>query len=404
MSAVPQIAWTPQGLVIPNASAVLAGVQADINAAFNNNLNFTNQSTPQAQLAASFAAVVSACYGAIAYFVNQINPNAAMGFMQDAIAQIYFLTRNAGIPTSVLCQCVGLVGTFIPAGATAQDTSGNLYTCTQSGTIPIGGTITLPFANAVVGPIPCPANTLTSIYQAIPGWDTINNSSAGTVGANTETQQEFELRRLASVAANGQGSLPSIYGAVFNVPNVIDVYVYENDTSSPVTVGATSYSVAANSIYVGVVGGDPAAIGQAIYTKKSPGCGMVGNNSVTVTDQSGYQIPYPEYTVSFNIPTGLPIFFAVSIKNTTGLPSNIAALVQAAIIAQFTGANGAPRARIGSLLLASDYFAAVFAASPGMGLLSIFVGTASSPSATNVLVGIDQTPTIVAADITVTLV
>ena len=384
-------------------AAVLAGVQAAISAAFGMPLNFTNQSTPQSQLAAPFAAVVSNCYAAIAYFVNQVNPNIASGFMQDALAQIYFLTRNPGIPTAVQCQCVGLAGTVIPVGALAQDTSGNLYQCTQAGTIPSSGTITLEFANQVNGPIACPANTLTQIYQAIPGWDRINNSADGVVGANVETQQEFELRRIASVAANGQGSLPSVYGAVFKVPNVIDVYCTENDTNVPVPVGATNYTLLPNSIYVGVVGGASAAIAQAIYTKKSPGCNMNGNTTQTVTDTSGYQEPYPTYTITFNVPTPTAILFAVQIKNASNVPSNITALVQAAIIAQFTGANGAPRARIGSYIVGTNFINAILAAVPGISVLSVLLGI-SSPTLTYVLMGIDQAPTVDAAGIAVSLV
>lgn len=403
MTNVPQIQWQPTGLVVPTQSAVLAGVIADIQLAFGGNLNFTNQSTPQAQLSATFAAVVSNAYAAIAYFVNQVNPNFAAGFMQDAIAQIYFLTRNPGIPTAVQCQCVGLSGTVIPVGALAQDTSGNIYTCTQAGTIPAGGTITLEFANQVNGPVACPPNTLTQIYQAIPGWDRINNSAGGVAGANVETQQEFELRRIASVAANAQGSLPSVYGAVFGVPNVIDVYCTENDTNMAVTVGATNYSLLPNSIYVGVTGGAAAAIAQAIYTKKSPGCNMNGNTTVTVTDQSGYQPPYPTYTITFNVPTATPILFAVQIKNAPNVPSNIVSLVQNAIIAQFTGSNGAPRARIGSLIVALQYVAPISAAAPAVSILSVLVGT-SAPTLTSVLMGIDQAPTITASNITVTLI
>jgi hypothetical protein len=400
---VPQIQWLPTGLVIPTQAAILAGAQADIQAVFSGKLNFVNQSTPQSQLAASLATIVSQCYAALAYFVNQVNPSFASGFMQDALAQIYFLTREAGVPTAVEVQCIGLQGTVIPAGFKGLDTSGNVYICTQSGTIPNSGTITLEFANVVNGPIACPANTLNQIYQALPGLDRINNTLDGEEGAYVETQQEFELRRIASVAANGQGSLPSVYGAVFDIPDVIDVYCTENDTNVPVTVGSTAYSLLPNSIYVGVVGGAAAAIAQAIYTKKSPGCNMNGNTTQTVTDTSGYQEPFPTYTITFNIPTPTPILFAIQIKNAPNVPANIVALGQSAIIAQFTGANGAPRARIASLLVATQYVACILAVAPNLSLLSVLMGIGTA-NANSVQMGIDQAPTIAAGNISVTLV
>ena len=401
---VPQIQWTPTGLVLPTQAAILAGVQADLNAAFGGNLTFTNLNTPEGQLASSLTAIIANGNAALAYFVTNVDPDVAGSFMQDAVARIYFLNRNAGVATVVQCLCTGLVGTLIPVGALAADTSGNIYACSQAGVIGGGGNVTLEFANQVLGPIACPANTLTQIYQAIPGWDSINNSGAGTVGANVETQAEFALRRAATVAANSQGAGQSIYGAVFEVPGVIDVYYYENDTAGTVTVGSTAYSMGPNSIYVGVVGGAAQAIAQAIFTKKSPGCSMNGNTTQTVTDTSGYQTPVPAYSITFNIPTPTAIKFSVSIKNTAAVPSNIDTLVQNAVIAQFTGGNGAPRARIGSLLLASDFYPAVLAAvGPNVSLLSILLGT-SSATLTNYQLGIDQGPTLQSSDVAIVLV
>lgn len=370
-TAVPPIQFTPAGLVIPQEAAVLAGVQSDINGAFGNKLNQTTQKTPQGQLSTSTTAIIADKNDTFAKFVNQVDPDTNDGFMQDAIARIYFLNRSPGVPTVVQCQCIGALGTVIPAGAQAQDTSGNLYVCTQTGTIPVSGTITLPFANVVDGPIACPANTLTTIYQAIPGWDTINNSADGVVGANVETAAEFRVRRDQSVALNAKGSLPSIYAAVFDVPGVIDVYATENVTGSPIVVGSTNYSLLPHSVYVAVTGGLAADVANAIWIKKNEGSDMNGNTTVVVVDESGYSFPQPAYNITFEIPPSEPYNFIVNIKNSAQLPSTIVADVTAAIQAQFNGVVGAilpngiiavtsgPRVRIGSLLLAAAFYGVV---------------------------------------------
>ncbi len=405
MSAVPQIQWTTAGLVVPSASAVLAGVQSDINTAFGGNLNFTNPQTPQSQLATSWAANINGANAALAYFVNNIDPDVASGFMQDAVGQIYFLDRNPGLPTVVQGLCTGLVGTPIPTGATAKDTSGNIYTCAAGGEIPASGSITLPFANIVLGPIACPAGTLTQIYQQITGWDSITNIADGVIGANVESQAAYALRRAASVASNSQGALASIYGAVFGVPGVIDVYCYENDSNVAITVGATNYSMLPNSIYVGVAGGASSAIAQAIYTKKSPGCNMNGNTTVVVTDTSGYNPPAPTYNITYNELTDTQVYFTVNIQNTSTVPANVVTLVQNAIVAQFSGQNGAPRARSGSLILASQYYAPIIAAGPStIQLMSVYVGLSAPAQLASVTMGIDQEPVIAAANVTVNLI
>jgi hypothetical protein len=85
------------------------------------------------------------------------------------------------------------------------------------------------------------------------------------------------------------------------------------------------------------------------------------------------------------------------------VPSNIVALVQDAILAAFNGQDGGSRARIGSTLYAGRYFAGISAIGNGVELLSIGIGTSASPTATSLAMGIDQLPTLSAADITVTL-
>ena len=400
---VPTIEFTPEGLTVPSESAILAGVQADQNAAFGGNLNPALE-TPQGQLATSQTAVIADFNALFAEFVNQVDPDTADGFMQDAIARIYFLNRSPGAPTSVQCTCTGLFGTLIPVGAQAQDTSGNRYVCTESGTIPIGGSITLPFANIVNGPVPCPSGTLLTIYQAIPGWDSITNPSDGVLGRFVETRSEFEFRRRNSVALNARGSLPSIYAAVFDLPDVLDVYAFENTTNATITVGATNFPLVPHSLYVAVVGGIAQDIGEAIWRKKDVGCDYNGNTTVTVEDNSGYSPPVPTYTVKFEIPASLPIFFNVQIANSPDLPSNIVQLTKNAIVASFTGADGSTRVRIGSLILASKFYAPVSAIGPEVSILSILIGVTSPGAVTSVLAGIDQAPTIDAANITVTLV
>ena len=74
------------------------------------------------------------------------------------------------------------------------------------------------------------------------------------------------------------------------------------------------------------------------------------------------------------------------------------------MIAQFNGQNGNARARIGSAILAAQFYAVISALGANVNLLSIAVGTSASPTGTEVQVGIDQTPILSAGNILVTLV
>lgn len=401
-SSVPAIQFTEAGLIIPAESAVLSGVQSDMDAAFGGGLNPALE-TPQGQLASSQAAIIGDKNNEFAYFTNQVDPQYADGRFQDAIARIYFLTRKPAVSTSVQCTMTGLVGTVIPSGTLAQDTSGNTYYSTGDATIGASGTTTAEFLNIETGPIPCAAGTLISVYQSIPGWDTITNPAAGIVGSVVESRADFEYRRRNSVAINGSGSLPAIYASVFNLDGVLDVYALDNPEDMTINKGVTNYPMVQHSLYVAVVGGDDYEIARAIWERKNIGCNYNGNTTVTVTDDSGYSYPQPSYQVTFMRPVVLPIKFEVSIVNDPSLPSSIVQLVKDAILTRFNGIDGDSRERIGSAIFASRYYAAASAASTAAAIISILIGI-SAPTLPRVDCGIDQVPTLDASDISVVLV
>lgn len=396
---VPQLQFTAAGVVAPAEADILAGVQADQDAAFGGGLN-PGLTTPQGQLAISLAAIIGAKNDALLNLVNMVDPACSDGRYQDALARIYFLKRKPAQATTAACICVGAQSTVIPAGALASDGT-NVWICQETGVIPAGGSITLPFACAVTGPIACPANSVSAIYQTIPGWDAITNPSEGVIGANVESRADFEHRRQLSVSRNAVGPIQSIVAEVLNVPGVVDAYGYQNDTSTDVTIGGVT--IAKNSIFICVSGGDPQAVAQAIWRKKIPGGGYSGATTVTVYDTSNnYAPPYPAYSVKFQTAAALAIKVAVNLVNSAQVPGNAATLIQNAIIAAFAGADGGPRARIGQAFLASRLYAGVAALGAWAQIIDILVGT-STPTAYSVAVPIDHAPTVAATDITVTL-
>lgn len=400
-SSVPGITFGPRGFVVPTDEEILVGVMADINAAFGGNLNMALE-TPQGQLASSQAAIVSAADQTFAYMSQQMDPAYNAGRFQDAIARIYFLTRNPALPTTVSCLCVGAEGTIIPAGSLAQDVSGNIYSATDGGTIGVSGNITLDFANIIPGPIPCPQDTLTQIYIAIPGWDSINNPADGVIGESVETRAALEERRIESVAKNARGIIQAIQGAVLSVPGVLDAFSYQND--SGVSITYRGVTLAPHSIYVAVAGGDEDEIAFAIWSKKSPGCSYNGDTTVIVYDTSDYYTaPYPEYEVTFQRPDEKTIKFLVEIVDSASVPSDADTQVKNAVLAAFSGSDGSARARIGQTVYASNYVCPVRALGAWAVIRNLQVGTIT-PNADLVAVDIDEIPVTSAVDITVSLV
>jgi baseplate J-like protein len=376
MTNVPPITFGATGFLAPASPLVLAGVQADISAAFGQALNF-NLNTPQGQLASSEAALIVNANSIFVYFSNQVDPAFATGRMQDAIGRIYFQERLPAEPTVLQVRCTGLVGAVVPVGALIQDVSGNVYQCTDAATIAAVGNVTTQFEAQVPGPTAVPAADGVSIYQAVPGLDAVAVLS-GVVGRDAETRSQFEARRAATVAKNAIGILSAIRGAVLDVSGVLDAYVTENVASSPVVVGGVT--LAAKSLYVAAVGGAAADVARAIWSKKAPGCAYNGTTSVTVfDDNSGYSPPFPSYVVSFQRPASLAIYFNVLIINGPSVPADAVTQVQNALLAAFAGSidGGPPKASIGATLFALQYAPPIIALGSWAQVATLGIGSAN---------------------------
>lgn len=401
-TSVPQLTIDDAGVTIPDETDILAGVQADINAAFGGGVN-PGLTTPQGQLAQSITAIIGNKNDQVAEVVNLVDPDKASGRWQDALARIYFIDRVPASGTVVTGTLTGLVGTVVPAGSIAQDTNGYLYGSLSSATIPSTGTVDVDFQCQTTGPIACAVGALSRIYIQVTGWDSITNATAGTEGVDVESRADFEYRRKQSVASNAVNSTQSVYAAVLDVDGVLDAYVIDNPKGMTVNTGATNYPVAAHSIYVAVAGGAAADIASAIWSKKPNGCDYNGTTSAVVQD-TNYLPPLPSYTVNWVTPTAVPLYFAVQIANNAAMPSNIATLIQTAMVNAFNGTDGGTRARIASAIYAGRFYAGVAATNPNVQILSILLGITAPGASTSVTMGIDQRPTLDASNITVTLV
>ena len=400
---VPSIEITDTGVSVPETSAILAGVLQDYNAAFGGNLNISNVATPQGYLAQETTANITALNAAIAELFSSVDPAYASGRMQDAIARIYFITRKAATKTTVSALCTGSPGITRPAGSQARDTNGNIYSSVSAGTFDKTGQATITFACNIPGPIPCGISSLTQIMIAVPGWDAITNLVPGIPGAAVENREDFENRRYQSVAKNATGTNEAILANVFDLPGVTDCYVIDNPEDESVKVGSTNYNLLPHSVYVGVVGGDEMQIAETIWERKDLGCNMNGNTTVTVYDDSALSAPYPQYVITFNRPTAVPILFAVTIQNNNLLPSDITKQIQQAIITAFNGEmQGIDRERMASSIFASTYYGVISGISNLLNIVSVLIGI-SEATANTVEMGIDQYPTISAENITVNL-
>ena len=418
---VPPVVYTSAGFVAPAETDILAGVQADIQAAFAPGLpagyvlNFTTNDgsntnpTPQGELAESQTAIIAAVDELLILYSNLIDPAFSYGRMQDAIGRIAYVSRNQGNATIATVNCIGIgnanpsLATMIPAGATIQDANGVLCTTLSGGSIPASGNVNLPFQANIPGPVVLAAPI--EIMSSIPGWNKVTLVSQ-IEGTLTETSQAFEKKRSQSTSKNAAGAVANIVGAVLSVPGVVDCRGMSNPSNASQTILPSGQPIGItmeqNSIYIVVVGGTAQAIAQAIFSRWMPGAPLMGSQSVVVTDTgSALALPYPTYTMNFDYATQLKFVINVSVSNIN-IPAGAVSLIQNAVASAFTGEDvvgyntrGAPiygpSAKVGGLYLASRLYPTVTQVLwPGASLLSITINSTNDTAAVSLAGYIDN--------------
>lgn len=270
---------------------------------------------------------------------NSFDPDNAIGVVLDQRVSINGIERQGGTftvtpVTLVVSQSINLFGldqTSQPV-YTVADGSGNNYflETTQIGVL--AGTHSFNFRAAVPGAQITIPNTITVPVTIVLGVTSVNNPTAAIVtGENEESDSVLRVRRQKSVSLASQGYLSALLAALENIPNVTSAFVYENTSDSTDIDG-----IPGHSIWVIVAGsGAPAAIAQAIYTKRNAGCGMKGTQTYTViqVDGSPFIIRWDD-VVTRNI---FITFQAVSINGIT--PPNIAAIRSGLVTSLILGVN-----------------------------------------------------------------
>ncbi|MDO9914383.1 baseplate J/gp47 family protein [Glaesserella parasuis] len=395
MTNVPNIQFTPQGLILPTEQEILNGVLADFNAAFGGNLN-KNLETPQGQLASSIAAIIADKNNQIAWLVNNLDPDYSEGFMQDAIGKLYFIKRKGQINSTVQCTFYGLPGTTIPKGFIVKDENNNDWVLDQEISILSSGQVV---GNLTAkGIYSATANSVNKIHQSILGLDRVDNHNPAITGTEKESGSEFAERYKKSVAKNSLGMPASVYSNVASLDGVVDCYVIDNPKSTETRIGITNKVLKPHSVYVAVLGGNDQEIAKTIWRYAGNGCDFTGDTTVNVEDDS-YTVPRPVYEIKFMRPNLTPIYFQVKLRTDSVIGS--AELVKSTIKNTFDKQN---RRKIGSTLYAIEFVSDVVNALPKDHLLDIKIGKSKSVYADSIELGIDQYPTLTESNISVVFI
>jgi len=253
---------------------------------------------------------------------NSFSPTYALGAGLSSLVKINGIKRKTSSFSSVVVTIGGTVGTVILDGA-VSDTLGQRWLLPHQVIIPLSAQIDVTATSGVEGAITASPGTVTIIDTVVPGWYTVNNTSAASPGAPVETDALLRQRQAHSTAIAARTPVAAILAAVLSVPGVTRAVIYENDTDGP-----DMHGIPAHSISAVVEGGDVAEIAKAICYTKSPGCGTYGTTTYLVIDPIGI----PD-TTNFFVLTPRQIYFKVALQPLMGFISTIGDTVMEVMVA-----------------------------------------------------------------------
>ena len=273
---------TNRGVIVPDTSSVLADTQEEFKALLGNDLDVSPE-TPQGRLIELITRCKVFCLQTSAASANVFNLNKANGFGLDDLGSLFLLSRHPATYTTTRVELGGVDGTIVPAGTRLQTIAGDIFVNMED--YVIGSELLAEFRADKVGVVPCPANTLTVILDAVNGLETANNPASPSLGSELESDNEFRLRIRNSLNVNSIAVISAIKANLEALDGVSGTYLYDNYGSSSVVVDGIT--VPAHSILAVVDGGDEDEIAQALYNKKTIGAGYI-DAKVVGTDGNDY--------------------------------------------------------------------------------------------------------------------
>lgn len=309
---------TSTGLQIKTVTEIVADLTVALQEIYGADINLDSNS-PDGQLVNIFAQAGEDLRELLLMTYNTFTIDAAFGVYLDQRVAINGIARKAGtntvtdvtVTTTGALNLVGLDALITNPAAvvfTVADADGVAYQLQTSTSIGGAGDHVLAFQAAEIGVVQPVPNTITVQITVVAGVSAVNNPDpATTIGTAEENDAELKIRQAKMFFLASTGPADSIEAALLAVPNVIDAFVAENDTDSPIS-GVPAYSV-----WCIVNGGTDAAVGTAIYSKKSPGCGMKGSTTYVVTRPNGTSFTakfdraiaerlYAEFTLTSRVP------------------------------------------------------------------------------------------------------
>lgn len=301
------------GLHLEDQATIVANMIAAMQNIFGDDIN-VEPNSPDRQLIEIYAQAKADLLDTITQCYNSFSPESASGSVLDQRVAINGIFRRGAtytrVPITIVASAdVSLDGldTNEANPYTITDDTGTRFFLETSQTIAAGTTADIIFRAENIGFVATTLNSITNQESIVLGITSVNNPSANIeTGIDEETDPQLRFRRRMSVAKAASGFLNGLIAELQGLEGMSDAIVYENVTNT-----TDVYGVPAHSIWAIVDGGTDADVAEAIYNKRSAGCGMQGSEVVSIEQVNG-----TAFQVLFDRAISQPLYIAATVTST----------------------------------------------------------------------------------------
>jgi len=282
------------GLRVASLTEIEAALVADAKTIYGSDIN-VDQNSPDGQMIGAHAQADADLGELLFDMYSMMSVENASGTVLRGLVAINgmsaggatYTTTYVSITATQALSLVGLDALIATPNALVfqvKDTAGNPWNLVSSYSFGAAGTASLLFQAASIGAAQVTVNTITAQQTVVLGVSVVNNPTVvgTTQGVNEESDPQLKIRRAKMFYLASIAPADAVQAALLNLTGMADASVFENDGGTSVGV------IPAHSIYCVVNGtSSAAAIANAIYKTKAPGCGMYGSVSQVITRANG---------------------------------------------------------------------------------------------------------------------
>lgn len=237
--------------------------------------------TPQGQIIGIMALALTEADEQLVELAQAMSLDTAAGGQLDELGTILDITRTPSRKSQVTAKLFGTVGVTVPEGAIARKPDGPEFICTEAVVLAGDTAVEVIFEARDEGAIALATSELTEIVTAIPGWTSITNESAATVGIPPETDDLYRFKYQYRTAHRSLGPVDAIRSALEEA-GATYIRVEENYTN--IRTKVQGFSINPHSVLIIVEDGTDSDITDAIVDSKSLGvAAMTGIVGAAVT-------------------------------------------------------------------------------------------------------------------------